>query len=74
MSTNYKGFGLSVVHLPSTAEFKEIEVIQGGGLYSSIAVLCFFMRMASLEHYLPLLISTVPVNTVSLIISESLSV
>ena len=63
-----------MVHLPPTAEFSAIEVIPGCGLFKFSCAVFLLVPMASLEHYLPLLIFTALVNTVGLIITEPLSV
>ena len=62
---------LSVVRLPPTAAFIEIEVVQGCRLFSFSCSVFLFMRMVSLEHFLPLLTYTWPVNTVSLNITKN---
>ena len=77
VSTNYKGSGLSVVsgsQWNPSAEVSEIELIYGCGLFKFSCLVFLFMSMASLEYYLRLLLFTGFVNTVSLIITKSLSV
>jgi len=49
---------LSVVRLPPTAAFTEIEVVQGCRYSVSAVLLFLFVRMVSLEHFLPLLAYT----------------